>query len=131
MAALLPTERAAVVAQAEELMDRYHEAFLSGTRDDLEALVHLPVIYVTETDVQVRDRYPFDPVKLRTMTEFHHSETETRFVHVEATRVHVLIEGTRHRADGSVLESLQSFYILQDRGDGWKVAVFSGIRGAV
>ncbi|MDH4148685.1 MAG: hypothetical protein OEY23_26325 [Acidimicrobiia bacterium] len=124
------TQRAEIIGAAEALLERYHEAFLEGTRADLEALVHLPVAYITETEVQLRDRYPFDPEKLRARSDFHHGETTTTFVHVEPTRVHALIEGTRHRADGSVIESIESVYILQDRGDGWKVAAFSGIRGA-
>lgn len=111
-------------------MERYHHAFLHGTRSELEEMVHLPVIYITETDAQVRERYPFDPVKLRAASEFHHTETQTRFIHLEETRAHVLIEGTRHRSDGSVIESIESVYILQDRGEGWKVTAFSGIRGA-
>ncbi|MFN0030240.1 MAG: hypothetical protein ACKV2O_24065 [Acidimicrobiales bacterium] len=123
-------QRDGLIASATEFMERYHQAFLHGTRDDLQLLVHSPVIYITETDVQVRERYPFDPVKLRAATDFHHGETETRFVHIEPTRAHVLIEGTRHRADGSAIESIQSVYILQDRGEGWRVAAFSGIRGA-
>jgi hypothetical protein len=122
--------RAELIASAQAVLDRYHEAFLHGTRDDLQQLVHVPVIYITEHDVQMRDRYPFDPAKLRAATDFHHTETSTTFVHIEDTRAHVLIEGTRHRADGSVIESIQSVYVLQDRGDGWKVAAFSGIRGA-
>lgn len=122
--------RAELITSAEALMERYHEAFLHGTHEDLERLVHLPVVYIAEKDVQLRDRYPFDPEKLRSATDFHHTNATTTFVHIEDTRAHVLIEGTRHRADGSVIESIQSVYILQDRGDGWKVAAFSGIRGA-
>lgn len=125
------TRRAELIASATDFMDRYHAAFESGTRDDLEALVHLPVVYITEDDVQIRERYPFDPSKLRSNTDFHHSDTKTEFIHIEQQRAHVLIEGTRHRSDGSVIESIQSVYILQDRGDGWRVAAFSGIRGAV
>lgn len=124
------TERAELIASAETFMERYHHAFLHGTRDDLEALVHLPVIYITERDVQVRERYPFDPAKLRAGAGLDRTETTTTYVHLEPTRAHVLIEGNRLRADGSVIESIQSVYILQDRGDGWKVAAFSGIRGA-
>lgn len=124
-------QRAALTESALEFMERYHAAFIGGTRDDLQALVHLPVVYVAEDDVHVRDRYPFDPEKLRNNTDFHDSKTTTSVVHIEQTRAHLLIEGTRHRADGSVIESIQSVYILQDRGDGWKVAVFSGIRGAI
>ncbi|MEZ5233415.1 MAG: hypothetical protein AB7O92_18570 [Acidimicrobiia bacterium] len=122
--------RAELIAAADDLMERYHAAFQHGSRADLEALVHLPVIYVTETDVRVCDRYPFDPAKLRANAEFHHAETTTTYEHLEPTRIHAVIAGTRHRADGSKIESIESFYILQDRGDGWKVAVFSGIRGA-
>lgn len=123
--------RAELIASAEAFMERYHEAFQRGTRDDLEQLVHLPVAYITERDVQLRDRYPFDPVKLRASSDFHHACVETTFVHIDDGRAHVLIEGTRHRADDSVIETIDSVYILQDRGDGWRVAAFSGIRGPV
>ncbi len=122
--------RAELIASGEAFMARYHDAFQHGTRADLEALVHLPVIYVAEDDVKVCDRYPFDPEKLRAHAGFHHADTETRYLHVEPTRMHLVIEGIRRREDGSKIESIDSVYILQDRGDGWKVAVFSGIRGA-
>jgi hypothetical protein len=111
-------------------MDRYNAGFASGTRDDLEALVHLPVIYVSETEAQVRERYPFDPERLRSATGMHHPKTETRIVHLEETRAHLTIEGTRHREDDSIIESIDSFYILHKRDGEWKVSVFSGIRGA-
>lgn len=122
--------RAALVAEIQDFMVRYNLAFTTGTRDDLEALVHLPVIYVSETEAQVRDRYPFDPERMRDVTGFHHPETETRVVHLEETRAHLIIEGTRHREDGSIIESIDSFYILHKRDGEWKVSVFSGVRGA-
>jgi len=116
--------------EIEAFMDLYNEAFVSGTRDDLQALVHLPVIYVSETEAQVRDRYPFDPERMRESTGFHHPETETKIVHLEEDRAHLTIEGTRHREDGSLIESIDSFYILHKREGKWGVSVFSGIRGA-
>lgn len=122
--------RADLEAEIHEFMTRYNAGFVSGTRADLEQLVHLPVIYVSETEAQVRERYPFDPEKMRAATGFHHPETTTTIVHLEETRAHLLIEGTRHRADGSVIESIDSFYILHKRDGEWKVSVFSGIRGA-
>lgn len=122
--------RAELVAEVEELMERYNEAFVSGTRDDLEVLVHLPVIYVSEEEVQVRDRYPFDPVKMREVLQLDRPRTTQTVVHIEETRAHLVIEGTRHRTDGSVIESIESFYILHKRDGAWKVSVFSGIRGA-
>ena len=102
----------------------------SGTREDLQALVHLPVIYVSETEAQVRETYPFDPQRMREATGFHHPKTKTTIVHIEETRAHLTIEGTRHRLDGSVIESIESFYILNKRNGKWGVSVFSGIRGA-
>ncbi len=122
--------RTQLEAEITEFMGRYNAAFVSGTRDDLEALVHLPVIYVSETEAQVREKYPFDPEKMRSATGFHHPETETTIVHLEENRAHLTIEGTRHREDGSVIESIDSFYILHKRDDAWKVSVFSGVRGA-
>ncbi len=122
--------RAELETEIEAFMARYNTAFVSGTREDLQALVHLPVIYVSETEAQVRERYPFDPERMREATGFHHPETRTRIVHLEETRAHLTIEGTRHREDGSVIESIDSFYILHKRDGEWGVSVFSGIRGA-
>ncbi len=122
--------RTELEAEIGDFMSRYNAAFTNGTRDDLEALVNLPVIYVAEEEAQVRERYPFDPEKMRAATGFHHPETETRIVHLEETRAHLVIEGTRHREDGSIIESIDSFYILHKNDGEWKVSVFSGIRGA-
>lgn len=130
MAMLSDERRAVLKSEIEAFMERYNAAFTSGTRDDLQQLVHLPVIYVSETEAQVRERYPFDPERMREATGFHHPETSTTIVHLEETRAHLTIEGTRHRADGSIIESIDSFYILHKRDDEWKVSVFSGIRGA-
>jgi hypothetical protein len=127
----LTNERKRVLeAEIDSFMIEYNAAFVSGTRDDLQALVHLPVIYVSETDAQVRETYPFDPQRMREAIEFHHPETTTKIVHIEENRAHLTIEGTRHRADGSVIESIDSFYILNKRDGKWGVSVFSGIRGA-
>ena len=127
----LTNERKRVLeAEIDSFMIEYNAAFVSGTRDDLQALVHLPVIYVSETEAQVRETYPFDPQRMREAIEFHHPETTTKVVHIEENRAHLTIEGTRHRADGSVIESIDSFYILNKRDGKWGVSVFSGIRGA-
>lgn len=123
--------RARLTASIEEFLTRYSAAFETGTRDDLEQLVHLPVVYIAEDQVHVRDRYPFDPVKMRAASGFARGDVTKRIIHLEPTRAHVLIEGIRYRGDGSPIESINSVYVLQDRGDGWKVAAFSGIRADV
>ena len=67
---------------------------------------------------------------MRVVTGFHHPETDVGIVHLEETRAHLTIEGTRHRQDGSIIESIDSFYILHKIEGRWGVSVFSGIRGA-
>ena len=46
----LTNERQAMLeAEINSFMFEYNAAFASGTREDLQALVHLPVIYVSAT----------------------------------------------------------------------------------
>ncbi len=117
--------------QAEEvvkILKAYTAAIETGSRDETQAFAHMPVAYVTENDVQMRERYPFDPAKLRELTGFHHAEMEYRVIHMDHTKAHVLVEGTRHRADNTVIEAVNAVYIMQRRDGDWKIAAFSGIR---
>ena len=122
------SRREELVAEVMVLLDKYQEAIEVGTRDDIQELVHLPVAYITEDDVQMRERYPFDPAKLRAATGFHHGDSDYNVVHVEENKAHVLVTATRRREDNSAIENVGAFYILQKREGQWKVAAFSGIR---
>ena len=118
----------AIVEAVQKVMSDYTQAFLTGTREDAQAFVHLPVVYISESDVQLRDRYPFDPEKFRQVTGVAHTEMDVEVVHADATKAHAVIKGVRQNAAGEPVEQIESFYILQDRGDGWKIAAFSGVR---
>ena len=122
------TRRDELIAEVMTAFDRYMAAFQSGTRDDVQAVTHLPVAYITEDDVQLRERYPFDPVKLREATGFHHVDLKADILHIDEQKAHMLLEGIRCRADNSAIERIESFYIFQKRDGAWKVAAFSGIR---
>lgn len=122
------SRRDQLVAEVLALLKRYQEAIETGGRDDIQQMVHLPVAYIAEDDVQMRDRYPFDPAKLREATGFHHGESNYDVVHIDETKAHVVINATRMRADGSPIERVGAFYILQKRDGEWKIAAFSGIR---
>lgn len=119
---------AAIVAEVTRVMREYTQAFLTGTREDAQAFVHLPVVYISEQDVMLRDRYPFDPARFREVSGVAQTEMDIDVVHADAQKAHAVIRGTRQSADGKPLERIESFYILQDRGDGWKIAAFSGVR---
>ena len=122
------SRRDELVAEVMGVLHNYQQAIETGTRDEIQTMVHLPVAYIAEDDVQMRERYPFDPVKLREVTGFHHGNSAYDILHIDETKAHVVINATRMRADGSPIEQVGAFYILQKRGDVWKIAAFSGIR---
>ena len=111
-----------------EMLEAYEHAFASGTRDDVQIYVKDKVVYVTDDDVQLRNRYPFDPVKFREMTNFSHGDAVPEVVHVDEHRAHVVFSGRRWNKEGTSNEIVSSSYILQHDGTAWKVAVISGIR---
>ncbi len=124
------SRRDELVAEVLAVLHDYEGALESGTRDDMQAHVYLPVAYITEDEVQMRERYPFDPQKLREMMGFHHVKAEYEVTHVDERKAHVVITSTRWREDDSPTEYIEAFYILQKRDAVWKIAAFSGIRTA-
>lgn len=114
--------------EARAVMDGYSKAFQSGTRADLDAFMHYPVTYIGDDMVLTKDRYPFDPEKLRAKTDFHRADFKYDVVSIDETKAHLVGKGTRHRADDSIIEYLQSIYILQKREGRWGVVAFSGVR---
>ncbi len=122
------SRRDELAAEVIAVLESYQQAIETGTRDEIQEFVHLPVGYITEDDVQMRERYPFDPVKLREATGFHHGKSDYDVVAIDETKAHIVITATRMRADDSPIEYVSAFYILQKRGGKWKIAAFSGIR---
>jgi hypothetical protein len=122
------SRRDELVAEVLDLLARYQQAIETGTRDEIQTMVHLPVGYITEDDVQMRERYPFDPVKLRAVTGFHHGQSSYDVIAIDETKAHIVITATRMREDDSPIEYVSAFYILQKRDSAWKIAAFSGIR---
>jgi hypothetical protein len=122
------SRRDELVAEVMDLLERYQQAIETGTRDEIQTMVHLPVAYIAEDSVQMRERYPFDPVKLREATGFHHGASTYNVLHIDETKAHVVIDATRMRTDNSPIEKVGAFYILQKREGKWKIAAFSGVR---
>ena len=120
----MDAERDAVVSRLRD----YIRTFETGTRDDLQAFCQLPVAYVTDREVQLRERYPFDPEKLRAQTNLAHSEMRIDVLHLDAHRAHVALEGTRQRSDGSIIEGVEAIYFLHRIDGEWKITLISGIR---
>ena len=90
------SRRDELVAEVMDLLERYQQAIETGTRDEIQTMVHLPVAYIAEDSVQMRERYPFDPVKLREATGFHHGASTYNVLHIDETKAHVVIELGRY-----------------------------------
>ena len=115
-------------AEVRSLLRDYIDAFVRGTRDDLQAFVKLPVAYITDHEVQMRERYPFDPEKLRTVTGIARSEVDINVLHANHSKAHVEIKGTRQKSDGTVVEGIEAIYVLNRIEGEWKITALSGIR---
>ena len=108
--------------------ERYLEAFRAGDQDGVEQWCAFPIAYVGNTSVRSCERsYPFDLQKLRAKTGFARSESRTTIVACNAKKAHLLIEGRRLKADGSLAQLNSALYILVHRDGAWKVAQLSGI----
>ena len=126
-------EKQTLINEVMIRMNAYIATFLSGSREDTQAFVKLPVAYINDTEVQMHERYPLDPEELRHSTGLHHLNGRVEVLHIGATKAHVLIRATREREDCSPIEQLQSLYIWQrrDAQSAWLISAFSGIRLAL
>jgi hypothetical protein len=121
-------DKATLEKEARAVFDDYLEAFQTGTRDDMDTFMHFPVAYIGEDSILVKERYPFDPEKLRATTDFVRADFKYEVVHIDDTKAHMVGGGTRHRADDSVIEIVESIYIMQKRDGRWGIVSFSGVR---
>ena len=117
-------ERDEVVAFLED----YIRAFETGTREDLQAFCQSPVAYVTDSEVQLRERYPFDPVKLREKTGLARSEMRIDVLHLDAHRAHVALEGTRQTQRRQRHRRGRGRVFPAPPRRPWKITLISGIR---
>lgn len=120
--------RERLAAEVCDVLNRYTEAFERGDLEGVSAHVRFPVTYIGDDTVSSFDRYPFDPARLKAKTGFDHTRINLDVVAVDDKKAHVMLNGTRHRADGSAIEGIEAVYILLNGGDGWKIAAFSGVR---
>jgi hypothetical protein len=106
----------------------YQSAIEQGGREEAQSYCTTPVGYIDDRGTQLCNRYPYDPEKLRENTGFHHANLQYNIIHADKAKAHVLLEGTRHRADKSVIERIDAVYIVNKIEGAWKISAFSGIR---
>jgi len=125
---IAPEQRQRLADEVRQVMDRYTRAFEQGDLDAVTGYVRFPLTYIAESEVRTLDRYPFDPARLKAKIGLDHARVGFDVISIDTDKAHVLVNGTRHRADGSVIEAIESIYVLTNGDDGWKIVAFSGHR---
>lgn len=113
------------------MLRAYQKAIESGGRADAQQYCLSPLAYIDEHGARLCEQYPYDPQKLRRATGFDHADLKHTIVHASESKAHVLLEGTRHRADGSVIERIDAIYVVHKLEADWKISAFSGVRTSV
>jgi len=116
----------AAEAAAMKVLDAFMTAFNARDVAAFEATLHFPHYRIASGDVSVlRDPRTLPELFERfvaAMPSWDHSAWERReVIHSGPDKVHVDTRFTRYRADGSVLASYDSLYIVTKRDGRWEV----------
>jgi hypothetical protein len=128
LAAVTPAKAgdAEAEAAAMKVLDAFMTAFNAGDVAAFEAALHFPHYRIASGSVSVLPDPSTLPVLferfIAAMPDWDHSAWERRqVVHSGPDKVHIDTRFTRYRADGSVLSSYDSLYIVTKQDGRWGV----------
>lgn len=107
--------------------ETYNKTFQAADMDNIGKYCTSPVAYVGEDYVRLSEKYPFDLKKLQAKTGMSAAETKDTIIAIDENKCHLLIEGRRLKADGSLAQHNSAFYYLLKQDGVWKTACFSGV----
>ncbi len=120
---------ASVEADVMQLLDAYMDAWNQAELAAWERTFHFPHYRLASGKMAVLDRAGVQPVPRvwdKTQSDWHRSRWDRRrIVHASNDKVHVDTQFTRLRADGSVIGSYDSLYILTKEDGRWGVKMRS------
>ena len=118
----------AAVAAAQQVLDEFMAAFNARDIAAFEATFNFPSIRLASNRLVTINRGDMHPgmLSIGALAEWHHSAWERRdVIHAGPEKVHVDTRFTRYRADGSVLGSFDSIYVLTCEDGHWGVKIRS------
>jgi hypothetical protein len=119
----------ALAAAAMKCLDEYMTTWNSKDIAAWERTFHFPHYRLASGKMTVLERPGMQNPKLfesMTASGWHHSQWERRkIIHAAPDKIHVDTKFTRYRADGSVLGSYESLYILTKEDGRWGVKMRS------
>ena len=107
-------------------LDRFFAALNAHDNEALYDLLHVPHVRISGDGVAIwADRGELEATYLREFSEragpdWHHSTLDsTEVIHSSEHKVHVLIQFTRRREDGSLIAGFRSLWIMVNSGGRW------------
>ena len=117
-------KNAVAVAAAQKCLDDFMAAFNARDIAAFEATFNFPSVRLASNTLTVIEKGFHKPEMLSrgALAEWHHSAWERRAViHAGPDKVHLDTRFTRYRADGSVIGSFDSIYIVTNENGHWGV----------
>ncbi|MEM7403927.1 MAG: hypothetical protein AAF458_01480 [Pseudomonadota bacterium] len=115
-------EHAEAVAAAMAVLDAHMGALNARDADALNATLHFPHYRLASDRLKVwedGDEYLAD-FRARTTDDWDHSEWDFRdVVAASATKVHLSVQFTRYRSDGSVIGHYRSLWVVTELNGRW------------
>jgi len=117
-------KNAAAVAAAQKCLDDFMAAFNARDIAAFEATFNFPSVRLASNTLTVIEKDFHKPEMLSrgALADWHHSAWERReVIHAGPDKVHLDTRFTRYRADGSVIGSFDSIYVVTNENGHWGV----------
>ena len=116
----------------QELLTTYQRYYVGGFKTAdlglIDEIVRYPIAYVRAGVVEMLDRYPIDPAKLKAEKGWDHSKDwKFEIPAISEDHAHAAASATRCRADGSVIEHVHGFYAFTRIDGQWKMYALAEI----
>jgi hypothetical protein len=112
------------VAAATACLDEFMAAFNARDLDRFERTFNFPSIRLASNKMAIIERgyHTAEMLSTGALKDWHHSAWEHRkVIHAGANKVHFDTRFTRYRADGSIISSFDSVYVVTCEDGHWGV----------
>lgn len=120
----MPDKKTAAVAAAMKCLDEFMAAFNARDIEAFEATFNFPSVRLASNTLVIIEKGYHKPEMLShgALADWHHSAWERRdVIHAGTDKVHLDTRFTRYRADGSVIGSFDSVYVVTNEDGHWGV----------
>ena len=120
----MPAPHADAIAAAQACLDEFMAAFNARDLAAFERTFNFPSVRLASNTMVIIEPGYHKPEMLArgALKDWHHSAWERReVIHAGADKVHLDTRFTRYRADGSIIGSFDSIYVVTCEGGHWGI----------